>query len=584
MKVKSARKARIGSRELRLAAMPLAALLYVTNAPSHAQDARATVAGVVTLPEPTVEHVSVEWAIEGDSNNNGVVSMRFRAEGETAWRQGMPLRRIPAGSNEGRSWRNRHSGSLFGLRPNTAYTIELTLADPEGGSATRQVSVRTRGVPTPGTGAVRAATPATLATVLGQAMPGDIVELAAGNYAGFTINRDGAAGRPLTLRGLPGAVINGEIGLFTRRHVILKSLTVNGRIRFNGSDDIAVLDCVVNASSTYAGDGIVAYTRAARSYIAGNTINGLTIWRASAFGVSGDNRGEGIAVTGPGHVVTRNRLRGFRDGISFMEDGGAVDQYSLDVLGNEISDSADDGIEADFCEHNCRIIGNHLTNSFIAFSAQPSLGGPTYFIRNQAYNVAHVPFKLYRGSIGDVVLHNTIVKHGDGLNAYSGRPISRALFRNNLFLGGPGGTFNGYTSGSGRVVDAATVDMSNSSLDYNGYGTTLSDFNGRIGAVSFSGVSELTSKTSEKHGIRVGYSVFANAVAFPADPTHRYAPVWLGLAAGSAAIDRGERIPNINDGFGGNGPDLGAVELASPGGGQSGGSMPFRSGFEDAAP
>lgn len=534
----------------------------------------ATTAGATSAPAPTMQHLSLEWAISGDANQNGVVSVRFRAQGAPAWRIGMPLRRVPAGSNQGFNWANRHSGSLFGLQPATTYDIELTLVDPDGGNAQQTLAASTRAVPAPHVGgALRPATPVTLASVLAQAQPGDIVELGTGTYPAFTLDRDGSAGLPLTLRGLPGAVIDGELGLFFRQHVILQNLTVNGRIRYNGSSDLAILGCTINARQTIGiGDGIVGYLRSERVYIAGNTVNGVTPWAEAAFGVNGDNFGEGILVTGPGHVITGNRVRGFRDGISFMEDSEAVDQYSIDVLDNHISESADDGIEADFCFHNCRIVGNRLTNSFIAMSSQPGLGGPTYFVRNQAYNVVHVPFKLYRGSSGDVILHNTVVKTGDGFNAYPGVPIRRAWARNNLFLGGEPGSYAGFSSGSGRVVDLQDLNTQDSSLDYNGYGTTRSDFRGRIGAVSFDSLAQLRALTSEQHAQQVSMTVFATPPAFPQDPLVQRMHPELALRASSSAVDSGVPIANINDGYAGAAPDLGALEAAGEG--------VFASGFE----
>lgn len=539
-------------------------MLVLVAAASNAQT--ATTPGAISLPEPTLNHLSIEWAISGDSDNDGVVAVRFRVLGDTSWRQAMPLRRVPAGSNSstGNSWSNRHSGSLFGLLPATTYQVELTLNDPDGGAAQQIVQATTRGVPQPGNGTLRAATPATLGNVLNQAQPGDIVELAAGNYSGFNLNRSGSAGNPLTLRGLPGSQINGELGLFSRQHVLLQNLTVNGRIRFNSSDDISIVGSTINASPTqFNGDGIVCFLRCARAYIADNTIVGTTTWAQSSFGVSGNNRGEGIAVNGPGHVIVGNTVRGFRDGISFLEDSEADDQYSIDVLNNLISNSADDGIEADSCFHNCRIIGNRLTNSFIAFSAQPSLGGPTWFIRNTAYNVVHVPFKLYRGSVGDVLLHNTIVKTGDGFNSYPGTTIGRAFARNNLFLGGEPGTYAGFSSGSGRVVDLVDLQNATSSFDYNGYGTTRSDFRGRLGNTSFTSLATLRSNTSEVNGQQVDMAIFAASPAFPQNPLTEYAPVSLLLAEDVRAVDAGVVLPNINDDYEGAAPDLGAFERPS---------------------
>jgi hypothetical protein len=360
--------------------------------------------------------------------------------------------------------------------------------------------------------------------------------------------------------------------------VHLRSLTIDGRLRVNGSEDLVIAGNTITARSQNAGDGIVCFTRCARLHIEGNTLQGVTAWREAAFGVNGDNLGEGIVVTGPGHVVVGNTVRGFRDGISFMEDASAIDQYSIDVLDNRIGESADDGIEADFCAHNCRMVGNRLVNSFIAFSSQPGLGGPTYFVRNEAYSVVHVPFKLYRGSRGDVLLHNTVVKHGDGFNAYPGTPIRALYARNNLFLGGGAGSFAGFSSGSGRVVDLADLDTTSSSLDYNGYGTALAEFRGRLGASSFSGLAQLRSMTSEQHGVQVGYDSFAAAVAYPADPTAVLSAPALDLAAGALAVDAGIVLPGINDGFAGAAPDLGAREF-QPGSAE----RLFANGFEAPA-
>ena len=545
-------------------AAALAVVLVGFASSALAQD--ATTAGAATAPSPTLNNMTIDWPITGDADNDGVTTVRFRRQGDAAWRIGMPLRRVPAGSTEGRSWGNRHSGSVFDVEAGTTYELELTLTDPDGGSAVRNLVATTRSVPVPASGGtVKPATPATLASVLASANPGDIVTLGAGTYAGFQINRDGALGAPIVVRGSPGAVVTGEVGLFFRNHVMLQNLEIVGRVRFNGSNNISITGCTITATIALEGHTILTNLRAENAYIADNTLIGTTGWNEAAFGASGANLGEGVIVTGPGHVVARNRARGFRDAISLLEDGAAVDQFSIDIVDNDISEAADDGIEADFCAHNCRIMRNRMTNVFIALSSQPGLGGPTYFVRNSAYNVVHLPFKLYRGSVGDVVLHNTIVKHGDALNIVPGRTISRAYFRNNLLIGGPAGTFNGFDSGSNRVIDAATFDAA-SSLDYDGYGTTLPSFTGRLGAVSFSSFDQLRQLTSESHARQVGLGVFATPLAFPAAPVTAYVAPNLAIAPGSAASDAGEVIPNVNEGFRGAAPDLGAFEADAAGG------------------
>ncbi|RKH24887.1 right-handed parallel beta-helix repeat-containing protein [Corallococcus praedator] len=523
--------------------------------------ADATVAGATSLPFPTLHHLTVEWAFSGDANANGVVTVRYRIAGTTVWREALPLRRVAAGSNEGFSWAGRHSGSVFDLQPGTTYELELTLTDPDGGTTTRTTNATTRPLPVPMANApIKAVTPATFASVAASAQPGDILQLGAGTYAGFDWSRSGTEGKPIIVRGTTGVVINGAINVFTQAYVHLEGLTVNGRIRFNGSKHMVIQRCAINASSTYGGDGIVTFTRAENAYIADNVVTGLTQWAEASLGVSGDNLGEGIAVTGPGHVILHNRVTGFRDGISLLEDDEAVDQFSIDILNNDLTGNADDGIEADFCFHNCRIVRNRLTNNFIAVSSQPGLGGPTYFVRNAIYNAVHVAFKLYRGSTGDVLLHNTVVKHGDAFGIYAGRPVAHLYARNNLFLGGPGGTFNGYSSGTGRVLHVPDLEVATSSLDHDGVGSTTDTLTGRLGASTFSSLQTLRTGTSEQHAVQVDLTAFASTVAYPAAPLTLYAKPDLRIRADSAAANAGQPLPNINEGFTGLSPDLGAFE------------------------
>jgi hypothetical protein len=67
-----------------------------------------------------------------------------------------------------------------------------------------------------------------------------------------------------------------------------------------------------------------------------------------------------------------------------------------------------------------------------------------------------------------------------------------------------------------------------------------------------------------RHAVRVrGEGLFASGVTPPADPK-KQSEIRLSdlrLQAGSAAIDAGAVLPNVNDGFRGKAPDLGAYEL-----------------------
>lgn len=50
----------------------------------------------------------------------------------------------------------------------------------------------------------------------------------------------------------------------------------------------------------------------------------------------------------------------------------------------------------------------------------------------------------------------------------------------------------------------------------------------------------------------------------PADEILRHDPPDFALAPLSSALDRGQRLPGINDGFTGAAPDLGALEAGCP--------------------
>jgi hypothetical protein len=119
-----------------------------------------TIPGEIATPYPTIINIAIEWKIQGDDNQNGTVSVKFRENGKTTWNEGVPLRRVPAGRNEtldtllktvpgypNFKWENKHSGSIFDLKPNTNYEINLKLEDPDGGSAQKIIEAHTRPVP-----------------------------------------------------------------------------------------------------------------------------------------------------------------------------------------------------------------------------------------------------------------------------------------------------------------------------------------------------------------------------------------------------------------------------------------------------
>jgi hypothetical protein len=152
--------------------------------------------------------------------------------------------------------------------------------------------------------------------------------------------------------------------------------------------------------------------------------------------------------------------------------------------------------------------------------------------------------------------------------------VSNLHFRNNLILG------------RSEVPEVFTVDTfaNYSTSDYNGFHPNENaDFSFMWNSPPFATRADYTSKREErkfktlqdfvqatgqdKHSILIGYDIFQN-VTEPdrSDPLKIYKPEAFDfrLRPGAAAVDEGERMPNINDDFTGRAPDLGAYEIDRP--------------------
>jgi hypothetical protein len=169
---------------------------------------------------------------------------------------------------------------------------------------------------------------------------------------------------------------------------------------------------------------------------------------------------------------------------------------------------------------------------------------------------------------GLVVYHNTFITE-----ARSGDMSSNVHFRNNLFLG---------NDAPRRGIFGFATATSYSTFDYDGYRPnrnarrqfewrapakgTLRDYAlSREDANTFDSLAAFRSATGhEQHGIEVDFDIFESMT--PPDPDNPYSvyearDINFRLKPGSKAVDAGVPIPNLNDGYRGSGPDLGALEV-----------------------
>ena len=111
-------------------------------------------AGEFVVEPPTLINLGFEWFIAGDDNRNATVDVRYRKKGSAAWRAALSLVRLQ-GEEIYRDTSldvvspNMFAGSILDLEPDTEYDCTFDLSDPDGGKASKTVTVRTRREPTP---------------------------------------------------------------------------------------------------------------------------------------------------------------------------------------------------------------------------------------------------------------------------------------------------------------------------------------------------------------------------------------------------------------------------------------------------
>jgi hypothetical protein len=131
----------------------------------------ATVSGEFVVEPPTLVALGFEWRITGDQNRNARVDVSYRRQGDSQWRQGLPLMRSqseqvgvspgPGGTDGAARYPlfrytapNMFVGSILNLEPGTEYECRFTLSDPDGvtGPTAKTVIARTRKEPQPAAG------------------------------------------------------------------------------------------------------------------------------------------------------------------------------------------------------------------------------------------------------------------------------------------------------------------------------------------------------------------------------------------------------------------------------------------------
>ncbi len=420
----------------------------------------------------------------------------------------------------------------------------------------------------------------------------------------FNLTLKGTADKPITIK----AAGDGEVVFDGADNHILFDVIGTSHHIFDGltfrNTDVAMLAgkkelagainlTVRNCRFENVGFGIwTEYAGSREFYIADNLFLGredryrLIGWTGPRWGDIGPYSSHllksyyAVKVYGPGHIIAHNAVAYFHDGIAISTYGTPEadperQPAAIDIYNNDLHMFNDDFVETDGGVRNIRVYRNRGINAFHGgYSSQPIFGGPVYFFRNLLYHVqSGVAFKLDARPAGLLMYHNTLI----GEQAVRS-PNGNVHWRNNLFLGRD-------TPGRGIMTWANAT--STYSSDYNGFrpnkdvpnqynwlapteaGQTLY-YNKPDNWKRFRTLAELQAATGqEMHGIEVDFDIFEKVTPPDPAPAKRHAvyqamDIDFRLKAGSKAVDKGVRLPTINDDFSGAAPDLGALEAGHP--------------------
>ncbi|GEM_PF-995860 len=532
----------------------LASLLLLLKLSSYAQVTPGTLESYATI-----KSIGFEWSLSGDENHNAECLVQYRVNGSNTWLAAQALYRVDF---EGY---NMFAGSILFLDENTEYEVKLDLSDPDGGAETRIETISTKPVPSlpeggntyhvvPGSGGGNGSVDSPfqgIAAAQSIAQAGDIFLLHAGDYgtAGQVYFRESGAENNHILWKAAG---DGE-AIFNQIRIEADYIWFDGlTFKYNSTNNtygvrtsppgpvgIVFTYNYFNNCKTciYLNDGGENW------YIADNTIVGANDPN------NGSNfSGEGIELwRTSGHTIAYNSISRVGDGISYPHK-------NVDIYGNEIFDTTDDGIEGDYGHNNIRIWGNRISNTYNnGISFQPMNGAPWYVLYNQVAAPGENALKLRNRTDRVLLAHNTLV-------AWSGPVGSGSQFLKNMEIKN-----NLWVSIQDRYVWENGADATinwKTDFDYDGFDWGNYPYAFKWGSnVRLENIEAFQNATGqEMNAIRIDHKTCFETFNVPAPPPATVPFQFMTLKPNCNAVDAGIALKNINDGYLGNAPDLGAYE------------------------
>lgn len=269
-------------------------------------------------------------------------------------------------------------------------------------------------------------------------------------------------------------------------------------------------------------------------------------WEWSAV-KGGFMEGTAIIVRGrTGAIVRGNEVHHIFNGIYTGTSGSAGENPSIafdaDIYNNRIYSIGDDALEPEGAGVNHRFRNNTIDSAFSGISLAPITFGPTWVIRNTIANFTSKAVKWDRNPDGIVFFyHNTAWTNSpdaNGMDLIS--PVKNTVLRNNIFR------VNGFS------FTEKPTGSSNNDWNFDNWNNTRTSSNPHFKweNTNYNRIRDLCRATNLECN---GYDSEPGLVN-PGGGN-------FSLLASSPNVDRGVRIPGVNDSFSGSAPDVGAFEF-----------------------
>ncbi len=530
----------------------------------------------------TMHSIGVEWKFLGDANHDANCSVRYKESQEDIWKDALGLYRVDftpfEPQNDDNLSFNGFAGSILFLQPSTTYTLSLRLSDPDGGNSTKEFNITTAAIPQkPTSGNIYHVIPGSGGGDGSEASPflgiqaaqeaaqaGDTFLLHHGLYNAFDYNgtywgvnfyKGGNADNYILWKSAGDGDAVLEYSNILADYIWLDGLLIHSDGGYGIKSENNASHVVISYNTiTNAKEGIQLSGGGAGWWITNNDITGIQELNVTDYPESmASTEGEGIELyaTG-GHTVANNTITMVGDGISSP-------YRNVDIYHNEIYNVTDDGIEPDKGYANIRIWENRISNvRHHGFSFQPMNSGPWYFIRNQiiapSQGILKIENESQRNTSRALIAHNTFVTWRWGMQQLSFLTFE---MKNNIWIA------LGENDELWKYIGDEVAPW-RSALDYDGFDLGVRQTPFRWQDVAYANLADFQAGTGlETHAVELDHTRCFDTFDVPAPAPTPVAFQYLTLSDNSPAIDVGVVLPNINDGFSGLSPDLGAFEKGS---------------------